>query len=175
MATSSAPRPVVALPRPDTLAVLGAELLFVGGLAAILPAQVQPGVVIGVGAAIGATLATLSAAITGSSWHSTARAITSLFLSFASMVPGVFFLVELFRPRGNSLMCYEPPYLACYERPWSGVSALWVLAGPALLVVSMMVAPWRPKPGSLFVVLTLLHALLWLLVTGIAMACAIAI
>jgi hypothetical protein len=43
MAASSTPRPVVALPRPETLAVLEAELLFAGGLAAILPAQVQPG------------------------------------------------------------------------------------------------------------------------------------
>src|SRR5687768_5183213 len=104
MATSSAPKPVAVLSRPDAWAVLGAELLFVGGLAAILRAQVQPGVVIGVGAAIGATLAMLSAAIKGSSWQSTARTITSLFLSFASTAPGVFFVVELFWPRGNGLM-----------------------------------------------------------------------
>ena len=171
MATSSAPKPVAAPARSDAWAVLGAELAFVGGLAAIIPAQVQPGVVVGVSAAIAATLGMLSAAMTGWAWHSTARAITSLFLSFASTLPGVLFLVELFQPRGNGLMCHENS-LPCYERPWSGVSALWVVVGSALLVVSMTVAPWRLKTGSVFFVLTLLHALLWLLVTGNAWACA---
>jgi hypothetical protein len=175
MATSSAPKLVVALPRPDAWAVLGAEILFVGGLAAIVPAQVQPGMVIGLGAAIAATLGMLSAAMTRSSWHSTARAITSLFISFASTVPGVFFFVELFGPERNGLMCGAPPALPCYDRPWSGVSALWVLVGPALIVVSMMVTPWRPKPGAVFIVLTLLHALLWLVVSGNAMGCAMAV
>ena len=174
MATSSAPRPVAAPARSDAWAVLGAELAFVGGLAAIIPAQAQPGMVIGVSAAIAATLGTLSATMTGWAWHSTARAITSLFLSFTSTVPGVLFVVELFQPRGDGLMC-RANALACYERPWSGVSALWIVLGSALLVVSMMVAPWRLKTGGVFIVLTLLHALLWLVVTGIAMRCAMAI
>jgi len=97
MLRSAAVKPGAAPVREDVLAILGAELLFVGWLATLIAWRVGPEIVILTGGAILVACAVLSAALEDSEWGPTASAIAALYCSFAATVPGILFFVELLR------------------------------------------------------------------------------
>jgi hypothetical protein len=153
-ANASAPRP------PDVLAIVGAELLFAGLMAAVIAGRLGPAVVIGLSAGIGVVGASAAEALRRSHWHSTAGGVLALFLSFAATIPGTMFFLELLRGRAG----------VCYERPWFGASSWMLLLGPALIVLSALVSPFRMTALPL-VILRALHALVWLVGAGNSVLC----
>jgi hypothetical protein len=164
MPTSPGVKSAVAPAWQDVAIVWGTELLLVGGLAAAVAWRAGPGVIVAVGAAIGATLGGLAVALERSVWRPTANAILAAFLSFASIPPGIFFFVELLSRRDG----------ACYERPWFSAGGAWVLLGPTLVIVSAVAAPWRRSSFSLLVIRAL-HVVAWLVGAGNTMLCAMTV
>lgn len=162
MSTSAAAKPGVASVREDVLAILGAELLFAGWLAALIAWRLGPEMVILTGGAIAVACAVLYAALGDSAWGPTAQAVVALYCSFASMVPGIRFFVEL--PNRNGV--------ACYDLPWHRASLSMLLLGPALLVLSAGVVSWRLTLRPL-TVLGALHGLVWLVGAANTMLCAL--
>src|SRR5262245_34318284 len=107
MSNSATVKPDAAPVREDVLAILGTELLLLGGLAAVIAGRVRPEVVVAVGGAIGLACGLLSE-VRHAAWRPTARAVAALYCSFASTVPGMLFFIELLNRNG----------VACYDRPW---------------------------------------------------------
>lgn len=122
------------------------------------------GVAFGLCALIAATSGVLGAALTRSVWRPTALAIVALCFSFASTVPGILFFVALLNRKG----------VLCYEHRLFSASAAALLVGPAFVVVSLIVSPWRLRHPVLLTVRSV-HALVWLLGAGNTMFCAMMI
>ena len=157
-------KPGAALARQDPISILGTELLLVGGLAAVIAGRAPVGVAVGLCALIAATSGVLGAVLTRSVWRPTALAIVALCFSFASTVPGILFFAALLSRKGG----------LCYEHPLFSASAAALLVGPAFVVVSLIVSPWRLRHPGLLIVRSL-HALVWLLGAGNTMFCAMMI
>jgi len=81
-----------------------------------------------------------------------------------SMLLGIFFFIELLK-KGSTV---------CYERPWFHLSFSALLGGPALLVISAMVSPWRLGSFSLTTIRAL-HAITWLIGAGNTLMCGMTI
>jgi hypothetical protein len=165
MPTNPAPTPAAVPIRQNALTILGAELFLVGVFAAVLPSRVAPRVVLGMCVVIAATSGALAAALARSVWRPTANATLALSLSFVAMPPGVFFFFDILTRTSDGF---------CYERPWCPASASWLLVGPALLVASAVVSPWRVS-SMVLLIIQVLHGLVWLLGTGNTMMCAMTI
>jgi hypothetical protein len=164
MSTSAAANPGAASAREDVLAILGAELVFVGWLAALIAWRLGPEMVILTGGAIAVACAVLCAALGDSPRGPTAAAVVALYCSFASTVPGILFFVELLNRQR----------IACYDLPWHRASASMLLLGPLLLFVSTQFRSWRVNLSPLSV-LGALHGLVWLVGTGNTLLCAMTI
>jgi len=164
MLRSAAVKPDAALARQDPLSIVGTELLLVGGLAAVIAGRAPVVVVFGLCALIAATSGVLGAVRIRSVWRPTALAIVALCFSFASTVPGILFFVALLSRTG----------VQCYEHPLYSASGAALLVGPAFVVVSLIVSPWRLRHRVLLVVRSL-HALVWLIGAGNTVFCTMTI
>jgi hypothetical protein len=131
--------------------VAGAELVLVGGLAASIAASVRPTVVVGIFGAVAAAFLAATAQPGLRPWPGV-DAIAALALSFLSLVPGAIFFIELRARSGRP----------CEQLPTFGMSLLWILVGPALLVICRRVLLTSPKLRPV-VAIAILHLAAWLL------------
>src|SRR5580765_1692844 len=97
MSTRAAAKPGPAPVREDALAILGAELLFVGWLAAVIAWRLGPDTMILTGGGIFVVCGAVYEALRKSSWGPTASAVAALYCSFVATVPGILFFVELLK------------------------------------------------------------------------------
>jgi hypothetical protein len=148
---TAAVKPTAPARWPETLTILGTEMLLLGWLAAVIAWRVGPSGVLGMCGALLGIAGMLSTSFANSFWRSVTRAILALCLSFVSMLPGVFFFLEILSRGGGH----------CSERSWFGASSSMLAFGPVLVVASTLVSPWRLTAIPM-TALRALHALVWL-------------